>query len=235
MFTPAMESPLALEFLRTSSEPRRCSPGSRCRLAGVAARGRQLTLRLTKPSPSSPHALGALCVVPPNLPIDPEGAQAPIPSAGPYYVAEYVPGERAILERNPFYRGSRPHHVDRFVLDLTSTRRARSTASTRGELDCGWPAADFNERRASSRGGTASTDRASSSSRATTCGCSSSTRDARCSGTTSKLRQAVNFAVDRKALTRERGPLAGTATDQYLPPALPGFRDARIYPLAGPD
>ena len=32
-----------------------------------------------------------------------------------------------------------------------------------------------------------------------------------------KLRQAVNFAVDRKALTRELGALAGTPTDQYLP------------------
>ena len=31
-----------------------------------------------------------------------------------------------------------------------------------------------------------------------------------------KLRQAVNFAVDRKALTRELGAFAGTPTDQYL-------------------
>ena len=38
-----------------------------------------------------------------------------------------------------------------------------------------------------------------------------------------KLRQAINFAVDRQDLLRERGPLAGTLTDQYLPPGLPGF------------
>ncbi len=50
-----------------------------------------------------------------------------------------------------------------------------------------------------------------------------------------KLRQAVNFAVDREGLLRERGPLAGTLTDQYLPPGLPGFRNERIYPLDGPD
>ena len=50
-----------------------------------------------------------------------------------------------------------------------------------------------------------------------------------------KLRQAVNFAVDRKALLRERGPLAGTLTDQYLPPGVPGYRNERIYPLTGPD
>ena len=50
-----------------------------------------------------------------------------------------------------------------------------------------------------------------------------------------KLRQAVNFAVDRKALTRELGPLAGTPTDQYLSPSQPGYKDERIYPLKGPD
>ncbi len=50
-----------------------------------------------------------------------------------------------------------------------------------------------------------------------------------------KLRQAVNFAVDRKALTRELGPLAGTPTDQYLSPSQPGYTDERIYPLKAPD
>ena len=53
--------------------------------------------------------------MPPNLPADPEGAKAPLPSAAPYYVAEYVPGERLVLERNRFYKGERPHHVTRFV------------------------------------------------------------------------------------------------------------------------
>ena len=50
-----------------------------------------------------------------------------------------------------------------------------------------------------------------------------------------KLRQAVNFAVDRRALAREVGPYVATATDQYLPPIMPGYRDERIYPLIGPD
>jgi ABC-type transport system substrate-binding protein len=49
------------------------------------------------------------------------------------------------------------------------------------------------------------------------------------------LRRAVNFAVDRRALTREIGPYVAAPTDQYLPPSLAGFRDTRIYPLAKPD
>jgi peptide/nickel transport system substrate-binding protein len=50
-----------------------------------------------------------------------------------------------------------------------------------------------------------------------------------------KLRQAVNFAADRKSLTRELGTLGGTATDQYLTPLTPGYTNERIYPLKGPD
>jgi ABC-type transport system substrate-binding protein len=50
-----------------------------------------------------------------------------------------------------------------------------------------------------------------------------------------KLRQAVNFAVNRAALAREAGFLAEIPTDQYLLPGSPGHRDERIYPLKGPD
>ncbi len=47
------------------------------------------------------------------------------------------------------------------------------------------------------------------------------------------LRQAVNYAVDRTAFTA--GDPGARVTDQFLPPTLPGFQDASIYPLGGPD
>jgi ABC-type oligopeptide transport system substrate-binding subunit len=51
-----------------------------------------------------------------------------------------------------------------------------------------------------------------------------------------RLRRAVNFAIDRKALAAFQGPHGPVRpTDQYLPPDIPGYRDARIYPLGGPD
>ena len=55
-----------------------------------------------------------------------------------------------------------------------------------------------------------------------------------------KLRQAVNYAVDRRALAREGGVLVGGVfveppTDQYLLPHFLGYRNTRIYPLQGPD
>ena len=39
-----------------------------------------------------------------------------IPSAGPYYVASYTPGQGVVLARNPNYHGSRPHHFARIEL-----------------------------------------------------------------------------------------------------------------------
>jgi ABC-type oligopeptide transport system substrate-binding subunit len=55
------------------------------------------------------------CAPCPEPPADPEGTTAPLASPAPYYVAEYVPGERVVLERNRFYHGNRPHHVDRLL------------------------------------------------------------------------------------------------------------------------
>jgi peptide/nickel transport system substrate-binding protein len=46
----------------------------------------------------------------------------------------------------------------------------------------------------------------------------------------------VSFAIDRSALRRAAGgPLSSQLTDQYLPPGMPGSRDASIYPLSRPD
>jgi peptide/nickel transport system substrate-binding protein len=46
------------------------------------------------------------------------------------------------------------------------------------------------------------------------------------------MRRAVNFAIDRRALLRLEGVNAGSPTDQILPPNMPGFRDASIYPFS---
>jgi len=50
-----------------------------------------------------------------------------------------------------------------------------------------------------------------------------------------KVRQAVNFAIDRQTILDQSGKYAGTPSDQILPPGVPGFNDADIYPLDGPD
>jgi len=50
-----------------------------------------------------------------------------------------------------------------------------------------------------------------------------------------RVRKAVNYAIDRPALTALRGAYGGIPTDQTLTPGMPGFQGAAIYPLEGPD
>jgi len=50
-----------------------------------------------------------------------------------------------------------------------------------------------------------------------------------------KLKKAINFAIDRKAVLAQGGYLAGKRTDQVLPPGMAGFKDADIYPLKAPN
>jgi peptide/nickel transport system substrate-binding protein len=51
-----------------------------------------------------------------------------------------------------------------------------------------------------------------------------------------RLRRAVNYAIDRRALAEHTGGgEVGRPTDQIIPPGMPGFQDAAIFPLGGPD
>ena len=47
------------------------------------------------------------------------------------------------------------------------------------------------------------------------------------------LRKAANYAIDRPAMVRVRGYLAGFRNDQILPPGLGGYKDLKLYPIAG--
>jgi ABC-type transport system substrate-binding protein len=48
-------------------------------------------------------------------------------------------------------------------------------------------------------------------------------------------RKAINYAIDRPALARQAGALAGTPTNQILPPTVRGYKKLDLYPVNGPD
>ena len=93
--------------------------GRAAHISGVVAKGNRLTLHLSAPVPDLPSrlALPSFCAVPLETPLDPKGVGV-IASAGPYHVTSYTPGESVVLERNPNYTGSRPHHLDRMELTI---------------------------------------------------------------------------------------------------------------------
>ncbi len=230
---PAMKARLAPDFATALVGGEDVLAGRAKTPSGVTAKGRVLTMKLTKRDPRFLELIELLCAVPPSLPAEPEGARAPLSSAAPYYVAEYAPGERLVLQRNRFYQGERPHHVDRFVADLAADGAAIIDEIASGKFDCcvglfGDRASELKQRYGVNKSQffvgpennlamfVLNTSRPLFRNNA-------------------KLRQAVNLAVDRRALTRELGPLAGTPTDQYLSPSQPGYKDERIYPLKAPD
>lgn len=198
---------------------------------GVVARGNTLIVRFTRPVPDFPAQTTMMffCAVPPQLPADPEGVGA-FPAAGPYYVSEFRRGESIVIKRNPHYGGTRPHHVDRFLVDLRTTTPDRMLDEIeRGETDYGRtlrePYFDPVRRLAAKYGINKSQFfvEPSFGFRGYALNVSRPLfRD------NESLRQAVNFAVDRASL--EGGGGRGLITDQYLPSSIPGFRDARIYP-----
>jgi peptide/nickel transport system substrate-binding protein len=233
---PRVRSPWAA-YTRDIVGAEAVSAGRRPTPSGVVARGRTLTIKLRRAVPDFPARTTFLCAVPPSLPADPEGIAA-FPAAGPYYIAEYRIGERVVIRRNPYYGGTRRHYVDGFDVDLrASSQEEVLDRIERGEADWGWALPPFyfdparklaakygvNRSQFFVRPGSTFRGYAFNTSRPLF-------RD------NPRLRRAVNFAIDRSAFRRAAGgPLSSRLTDQYLPPGMPGFRDARIYPLEGPN
>jgi ABC-type oligopeptide transport system substrate-binding subunit len=208
--------------------------GKAATASGIVARGNTLVMRLTTAASDFLVRVAgpSFCVLPEGVPIDPEGVRAPVPAAGPYYIAKYVLGERVVLERNRFYHGDRPHHVNRFVVDLTLDGPTILDRVNRNELDLGFVlASDYGGRAAEFArkfGVNRSRFFVAPGSALSSFQLNTSRPLFR---NNLKLRQALNFAVDRKALTRQAGAFGGAPTDQYLTPAMLGFKDEHVYPL----
>jgi ABC-type oligopeptide transport system substrate-binding subunit len=90
---------------------------------GVVVKGNKLTIKLTQADGGLLAKLGMpfFQAIPTSLPVDPKGVNA-YPSAGPYYFASRDVGRQIVLKTNKFYKGSRPHNVDTFVLTANTNQ-----------------------------------------------------------------------------------------------------------------
>jgi peptide/nickel transport system substrate-binding protein len=213
-------------------------------ISGVVARGDALTIHLLEPLPDfiSRLAQPAFCAVPSSTPVDPRGVRL-IPSAGPYSVASFTPGQGVVLARNPNYRGRRPHRFERIELtpSIPSTRAVADIAAGRSDLTTLFGssprtlrALDLRLRRrygAHSLAAAAGRQRYFVRPGLTLDFLALNTHRALFAD--ARMRRAVNYAVDRRGLARLGNgvvPLPEPPTDQYLPPGMVGFRPARVYP-----
>ena len=203
--------------------------------SGVIARGYRLIIRLVQPLGDLPArtSMPFFCAVPPNLPADPEGRGA-FQGSGPYYVDEYRPGQRIVIKRNRYYGGTRRHYVDGFSVDLTAASPQEVLDRIEnGSADWGIvppPLYFAPERRLVEKYGLKGQFQVRPG--FTFRGFVLNTSSPLFRGNL-QLRQAVNFAIDRKVFGP--GNLGARLTDQVLPPSLPGFVDGKIYPLREPN
>jgi YVTN family beta-propeller protein len=232
--SPVMKS-FAWSYLRAVVGVPAYRSGRAAHISGIVAKGRHLTLHLSAPVPDLPSrlALSYFCAVPLNTPLDPKGVGV-IASAGPYHVTSYTPGESVVLERNPNYTGSRPHHLDRMELTIGATRRSADAKIEAGTADFALDGVDPGDAaRIAARYGAGSPAAQNGRQRyfvnkqlATRVIVLNTHRplfrDVR-------LRQAISYAINRRKLNEIVGDML--SSDQYLPFDMPGFKDVDIYPF----
>jgi ABC-type oligopeptide transport system substrate-binding subunit len=184
------------------------------------------TARLTMPF---------FCPIIPGTPVDPKGIDDPAGS-GPYYVAERIVNQRTVLARNPHYRGRRPANVDKIVWTVGGIEACQEAVEQDRADFCGEPGAPraafraLAERHGINRPGGQLLVRPHP---ATWFFVFNHARPAFKGRGQIPLKKAINFALDRPALTRAFGYLAGKRTDQMLPPVM--ARRESVYPLGGAD
>lgn len=203
--------------------------GRATRPSGVKVSGNDLSITLVAPSPTFPKriALPFFCAVPADLPIVKGGVDAP-PMAGPYYIKSYAVDRTITLAKNPDYGGGRRRHVDEIDITLNTNLDQSLLQVSSGQADydiSGVP--PTAEARLAHEYGINKSRYWVYPFLAVNYVALNTRRPAFRDPT---VRRAVNYAVDRVAITNLGGYGAGQATDQILPPGLPGYHDVRIYP-----
>jgi ABC-type oligopeptide transport system substrate-binding subunit len=235
---PKMASP-AQPFIEDILGAKAVIDGAAAKASGVKVLSPyKLRITLTKVAPDLLSRLGMpfFCAIPTNLPINPDGISAPVVGSGPYYIAKWEPKRAITLLRNRFYKGPRPHNVNRVDYDiglpLTTIRlniennssdypgdglppAAHAELGQKYGVRKGSPGQYFVNPSAAFRYLAMNHDRPLFGGSAT--------------GNVG-LKKAVNNAIDRIAMINQRGAYAGVINDQYMPPSMRGFQNAAIYP-----
>jgi peptide/nickel transport system substrate-binding protein len=243
---PKMQSPAA-PYLSDIVGAKSVLDGKAQRASGVQVRGNRLILTLERPvfDLVSRLTMPFFCPQPGSgLPRDPQGIGAPFSGGGPYVLREWQSRRFAVVDRNPHWRGpiakTRPANVDRIEYTFGITPATTKLRLDRDQTDVGLvgippPAwGEVAERYGINRGRFLVR-------KAMTTWFFAFNHDRPLFGPRGSgagnvaLKRAINFAIDRPALARQFGYLAGTRTDQILPINMPGFRNWDIYPIRGRD
>jgi len=215
-------------------------------ISGLKASGDILSITLVKPSPDFLQrlALPFFCPVPIGTPLSPQGfggggpfGGQGIPSAGPYYVAEFNNEEYVILKRNPNYHGPRPHAFDAIAIregvDASTAVDRMENQQWDGITSLSGPALEPGGPLDHRWG--AGSDAAASGDQRYFLTPVAHTRFIAFNASHGifsdpRVRRAAALALDRTALAAVWGQVP---IGQLLSPALPGYADREPYPIRG--
>jgi peptide/nickel transport system substrate-binding protein len=205
----------------------------RTEITGIVAQGNTLTVHLIRAEGEilSLLSMPYFCAVPTSMPRVEQ--IAPIPSAGPYYISQRTIGQSLVLSQNPNYNGPRPHHFDSIEYAFGRTEQEILQRVESGLADYGGVPAAEVQRIATQYGpDSPAAARGWQQFFASPVNCLGMIplNTERPLFADVNMRKAVNFAIDRTAMAATAGPFAGSTTDQYMPPGVPGYSDIDVYP-----
>ena len=198
--------------------------GKSAKISGITVSGNKLTIKLRKPFPAlvSALAMNWFTATDPATPYSEQDMNTVV-GAGPYYISSREVGRNLVLDRNKNYKGTRPANPDKIILTVNVDENQGLLQVKAGQADyvgaTGVPAssaAALGEEFGINKGRFFVLPTSVTSYWAL----------ASLPGTpfaNVKLRQAVNWAIDRPAQVRIAGKYGGRRTDQILPPSMPGF------------
>ncbi len=234
MLSPALASPGA-GFFSDIIGASDFNAGKSKTVAGITTSGNTITFKLDKPIGSFLYrmTLPFACPVPSGTPMK-AIEDGSILGSGPYIVQSYTPDRQLVLAKNTHYNaavlGARGK-LDTITIQIGVDANSAGLQIRAGQM------ATYMDRLASADASTALQDPTLKG--RVFVGTLPSTTYLWLNNSVApfdnvKVRQAVNYAISRDALLRVwGGPSQGSVTDQVLPPTMPGWQKAAIYPSSG--
>jgi ABC-type oligopeptide transport system substrate-binding subunit len=211
--------------------------GTSSKASGAKAIGKYtLQLRMTKRAPDllARLAMPFFQAIPTNLPIEPDGVNAPVHTGGPYYIQKWDRNRQVVVARNKFYKGPRPHNVNSIVVDIGLPLETIKLNIDRGVTDTGDIPPSAHAELGRRYGVKKGSPGRYFSNPSPTISYLAMNHDRPLFGGGGvgnvKLKKAVNYVIDRQAIMTQRGAYSGVTNDQYMPPSMRGFKNVAIYP-----
>jgi ABC-type oligopeptide transport system substrate-binding subunit len=229
---PQMQSPAA-QFISDVVGANDVVAGKATTASGVVVKGNQLIITLTKPAADflGRITMPFFAAIPHGLAIEPKGLTS-FPTAGPYKIDNWTQGRSAQFSLNPNYKGKRPRNVSRFSLTIGTDPSQSFLQVKSGQVDDDIAGPPPTEVAGLVNAGQLKKQLFVNPLASTTYIALNTSRPL---FGNLKARQAVNFAIDRHAMLAQFGVLAGLRDDQFLAPAIAGYKKANIYPTKAPN